>query len=194
MKAIFSLIPLLGHNHAAALSHSYTITENPYLLSTYFEMQGNDRYIGRVVKETLSIRTVYDLYDPQGNREAQGICHLLSLGTVYPWAKQITVYDAVGKQVGFIEGKLLTTTTARFDFYNDQNRLVGHGYLDRNASAFTIMTESERTIARLKRNFIQDDVDSWKVDQYDDQELDPRILKVFSAFAIDSQEFFKEDR
>lgn len=178
----------------AALSNSYTITENSYLLSTYFEMKGNDRYMGRVVKESLSIRTIYDLYDPLGNREAQGICHLFSLGTVYPWAREITVYDTGGKQVGFIQGKLLTTTTARFDFYNDENRLVGHGYLDWNASAFTIMTENERTIARLKRNFIVDDVDSWKVDQYNDQELDPRILKVFSAFAIDSQEFFNEDR
>jgi len=172
---------------------SYSITKNVYLFSTYFEMEGNDWYEGRVIKNHINIRTVYDLYDRCGGHEGQGICQILSLGTLFSWAKDIDIYDAEGARIGFIDGQLLTTTAAKYGFYNQSNELVANAYLDWNCSAFTIMTPSERTIARLKRTFILNDIDSWEVVAYEPELLDLRILKVFSSFVIDCQGDFKED-
>ncbi len=173
---------------------SYTISESQYLLSTYFEMQGKEGYCGRIVKDHFNIRTVYDLYDPRNRFEAQGVCQVLSLGALYPWAKDIDVYDRYGNKIGFIDGQLLTTAAAKYGIYNARDVLVANAYLDAQSSGFTIMTPDERTIARFKRNYIQDDLDFWNIDIYDTNAIDLRLLKVFSGFAIDFQEFFKEDR
>jgi len=172
---------------------SYTISESQYLWSTYFEMQGKDSYIGRVVKNHYNVRTVYDLYDSKNRFEAQGVCQVLSLGAVYPWAKDIDVYDQYGLKIGFIDGQLLTTAAAKYGFYDSRDVLVANAYLDVQSSGFTIMTPDERTIARFKRNYVQDDLDYWNIDVYDAEAIDMRLLKIFSGFAIDFQEFFKED-
>ena len=194
MKFLLKSLLLLISYQAWSQPYSYTITESPYLFSTYFEMQGKDLYEGRVVKNHINLRTVYNLFDHNGLNEAQGICQILSLGALYPWAKDIDVYDAKGEKIGFIDGQLLTTTTAKYNFYDECDQYVASAYLDASSSGFIIMGENERTIARLKRNFILDDIDSWEVDHYDQDILDPRILKIFSAFSIDFQEYFKEDK
>lgn len=173
--------------------YSYTITESPYYFSTYFEMRGKNRYEGRVIKEHLNFRTTYDLYDPDGRYEGQGVCQILSLGAIYPWAKDIDIYDERGARIGFIDGQFLTLTTAKYNLYHEYDGLVATAYLDRSSSGFTVMDAQERTIAFLKRNFVQGDIDSWQVVQYDPGGLDQRILKIFSAFAIDFQEYFKEN-
>ena len=185
-------ICLLGAQ-AWASPLSYTITKNVYLFSTYLELDGNDSYEGRVIKNHLSIRTIYDLYGRNGEYEAQGVCQILSLGALFPWAKDIDVYDANGNRIGFIDGQLLTTTAAKYSFYNQSNEIVANAYLDWNCSAFTIMTPNEKIVARLKRSFVLEDIDSWKVVAYDSELLDLRIIKVFSSFVIDSQGYFKED-
>ncbi len=192
IRLLMMLFPLGCLVEAAPVS--YTISESQYLWSTYFEMHGTEGYSGRVVKNHYNIRTVYDLYDPMNRFEAQGVCQVLSLGALYPWAKDIDVYGAQGEQIGFIDGQLLTTAAAKYGFYNIWGTLVANAYLDAQSSGFTIMTPDERTIARFKRNYIQDDLDYWNVDIYDSNVVDLRILKVFSGFAIDFQEFFKEDR
>lgn len=173
---------------------SYTISESQYFWSTYFEMQGKERHYGRIVKNHYHLRTIYDLYDPMNAFEAQGICQLLSLGAVYPWAKDIDVYDNRGEKIGFIDGQFLTTAAAKYGFYDAFGALVANAYLDAQSSGFIIMAPDERTIARFKRNYIQDDLDFWNIDIYDSSAIDLRLLKIFSGFAIDFQEFFKEDR
>lgn len=192
IRFIFLLLSFRCLVEAGSLS--YTISESQYLWSTYFEMQGKEGYFGRVVKNHYNIRTVYDLYDPMNHFEAQGVCQVLSLGALYPWAKDIDVYGAQGEQIGFIDGQLLTTAAAKYGIYNAWGTLVANAYLDAQSSGFTIMTPDERTIARFKRNYIQDDLDYWNIDIYDSNIVDLRILKVLAGFAIDFQEFFKEDR
>lgn len=192
IRSILSLCLFLCLAEAKPLS--YSISESQYLWSTYFEMQNKESYVGRVVKNHYNVRTVYDLYDSKNTFEAQGICQVLSLGSLYPWAKDIDVYDHQGRKIGFIDGQLLTTAAAKYGFYNACDVLVANAFLDAQSSGFTIMTPDERTIARLKRNYIQDDLDFWNVDIYDGDAIDVRLLKVFSGFAIDFQEFFKEDK
>jgi len=178
---------------AFADPYSYTVTEHPYRFSTYFEMQGKNGFEGRAIKSALTARTTYDLYDAAGVYEAQGIVQALSLGSLFAWGKDIDVYDAKGIQIGFIDGQALTTASAKYSFYDGSNKLLAIAYLDYQCSGFVVMA-GERTIAHLRRNFVEHVTDHWDIKLYDPSAIDLRLLKVFSAFAIDYQEYFKEDK
>ena len=179
---------------AFAEPFSYSIVEHPYRFSTYFEMQGKNGFEGRAIKNTLALRTAYDLYDSGGNYQAQGIVQSLSLGSVFAWGKDIDIYDALGKHIGFIDGEVLTTASAKYTIYNEKKEWVATAYLDYSCSGFVVMAaKDERTIANLRRNFVANVTDHWDVVLYEPEAIDMRILKVFSAFAIDYQEYFKEE-
>lgn len=175
--------------------YSYSILEHPYRFSTYFEMRSQNGFEGRAIKSNLVLRTSYDLYDSVGNLEARGIFQTLSLGSLFAWGKDIDVYDTLDHRIGLIDGEVLTTANAKYTFYDGNNQRVAIAYLDRACSGFVILSaQGERTIAHLKRNFVADTLDHWDIVLYEPQALDLRLLKIFSTFAIDYQEYFKEDR
>lgn len=174
--------------------YTYTIVEHPYRFSTYFEMQGKNGFEGRAIKNTLAVRTAYDIYDAAGTYQARGVIQALSLGSLFAWGKDIDVYDVSGKQIGFIDGQALTTASAKYTFYNEKNVAVATAYLDYSCSGFVVMASpGERTIAHLRRNFVDNVTDHWSITLYEREVIDMRVFKVFSAFAIDHQEYFKED-
>lgn len=188
-KFIFCLL-MLGMMQAAA-ARSYTVIEHPYRFSTYFEMHGQEAYEGRVVKSALTVRTIYDLYDNEATYIGQGICRLLSLGSIYPWARMVDLYDASGNAIGLIEGRVMTTAKASYNLYDASGNIVGIAYLNLDCSSFTIQDTAERVVAALKRNFTGRKIDSWEVTIFDTNSLDERILKLFSIFAVDNQQYFK---
>lgn len=175
---------------------NYTITEKDYRFSTYFEMQSKDSYVGTLIKKKFEVRTSYQLYDPIGNYEGVGTCRALSLGAVFAWAKEIDVYDADDNKIGMIDGQAFTAANAKYSLYDAADNLIGIAYLDFGSSSFVIVDPSntKQVLGQLKRNFVQNTVDYWDVVLYNTAAIDPRILKVFSAFAIDYQEYFKEDK
>lgn len=174
---------------------TYSIVEHPYRFSTYFEMQGKHGFVGRSIKSKAAIRTCYDLYDADGVYQAQGIIQILSLGSLYPWGKDIDIYDPSGKHIGFIDGSVLTSASAKYCFYDENNEWVATAYLDYSCSGFVVTSaKNERTIANLRRNFVDNALDHWDITFYEPGSLDLRLLKIFSTFAIDHQEFFKEDK
>jgi len=174
--------------------YSYTIVEHPYRFSTYFEMQGKDGFVGRAVKSSLAVRTTYDLYDKNGDFEAQGIVQAVSLGSIFASCKDIDVYDDKGNKIGFIDGEVLTTASAKYTFYDARDVAIATAYLDYSCSGFTVMSKKgERTIANLRRNFVENVNDHWDITLFEPNTIDLRMLKVFSTFAIDFQEYFKED-
>lgn len=174
---------------------TYTITEHPYRFSTYFDMHNAKGYVGRVVKSHLSARTSYDLYDALGNFEGKATVQACSLGALFVWAKDIDVYDEKNEKIGFIDGEALTTASAKYSFYNQKNERVATAYLDYSCSGFILTAEKGgRTLGLFKRNFVLDVTDFWDIAIYEPEAIDLRLIKAFSAFAIDYQEYFKEDR
>lgn len=172
-----------------AAHFAYTITEHPYNFSTYYEMHGMERYEGRIIRKSLSVRTCYDLYDASGKHEGVGICRALSLGAFCGWAREIDIYDVNGKKVGFVDGKFWTTASAKYNIYNEQEQLTAIAYLDYSGAGFNVVdsSKSERPLAYLKRNLVD-----WNVTLYAKDQLDLRILKIFSAFAVHYQDAFKK--
>lgn len=169
-------------------SVKYTVSEHPYTFSTYYEMHGEEGYVGRVIKKALSVRTCYALYNAEGYYEAEGVCSI-GLGSLYPWAREINLYDAQGAPIGFIDGKFLTAAAAKYLIYNKEGNLVACAYLDRKIAGFNVVdsSEVERPLAFLKRRFSEGD---WNVVVYSPEALDLRLVKIFSAFAVDYQEYF----
>jgi hypothetical protein len=175
-------------------SYAYTIIEHPYRFSTYYEMQGKGGFEGRAIKSSLSVKATYDLYDSAGNYQAQGVVQSLSLGSFFAWGKDIDVYDEKGQHIGFIDGEILTSAKAKYSFYNEKKEWVATAYLDYSCNGFLVTSsKGERTIAHLRRNFIEHVSDSWDVVLHEPDAIDVRLLKIFSAFAIDYQASFKED-
>lgn len=191
IQLIFSLIGIC----AFADPFTYTITEHPYRFSTYFDMHNAKGYVGRAIKNSLSTRTTYDLYDALGNFEGKAIVQACSLGALFVWAKDIDVYNDRGEKIGFIDGEALTTASAKYGLYNQKNERIATAYLDYSCSGFIVMAEKGgRTLGLLRRNFVLDVTDFWDVTIYEPEAIDLRIVKAFAAFAIDYQEYFKEDR
>lgn len=166
---------------------SCTITENSSHGANYFVMHHEETYEGRVTNNRFLLQRLYDLYDPAGSYEARGICKILTFGFFYAWAKNIDVYDAEGEKIGFIDGQLLTTTSAHFNFYDSDDTLIATTDLDCSAPEFIVVTPGALTIARLRHN-----MDSWELYDFNPDLLDPRIIKIFSAYAINFQYEFQE--
>lgn len=175
----------------------FTIYEKPYLMSTYFEMEADDVDPGVIIKSRLahiSFRTHYDFYQ-SGKHKATGICRLMCLGLFFSWATEIDIYDPSGAPLGVIDGQFMTTAAARFSIYDSAYQHCGIAFLDLDRTGFIIVDPNNETryIARFQRIFQEDLIDHWECRIYDKEAIDIRILKIFAAFAIDHQEFFRED-
>lgn len=190
---LLSFLFIYSAHAAEALALNYSIIKNPYRLTTYFEMHGKAGSEGKAIKKSLTVRTTYDLYDAKGEYVGQGICRALSLGVLYTWAKVIDIYDAKDKKIGLIDGQTLTTAKGKYNIYTKEHELVASAYLDYASSSFSLLdpNNTAKTLGLIKRNFNSKGSDSWDVSFYDSSAFDVRILKIFSAFVIDHQEYFK---
>lgn len=200
MKQTLLFIFLLLSYVQPAISNSDTILafevrQQSYQFSTIFDLTSNKGLLGTVVKSSFRIRTNYDVYDAFGIYEGVGVCRILTLGSFYKWGTEIDVYDKDGYYAGMVDGQAVTGASAKFSIYDAQGIRVGIAYLDLSNSAFTIVdpNNEQRHIAGLKRNFIENVVDHWSVKVYDPTAIDLRIIKIFAAFAVDSQASFKPD-
>jgi hypothetical protein len=173
----------------------YRVTRSDYTFSTVFDMATEKNLLGSVVKSVFHIATHYDAYDRFGIYEGQGICRLLCLGLFYTWGTEIDLYDADGEKVGMIDGQVMSSETAKFSFYDAYGQRVAIGYLDQNCMGFSLVDpdNSSFVLARLSRNFILDTVDNWDVVIYHPELIPPRLVKIFAAFACDTQNKFKPD-
>lgn len=202
MKIFFYLMLLtstLCHTMGeAAQSESglkFNVHQQDYTFSTVFEFRSDKDFLGTVVKSVFRVRTNYDLYDKLGKFEAVGICRIFTLGIFYAWGTEIDVWDQNDNYVGLIDGQAMTGAGAKFSIYDAKSNRVGIAYLELGGTSFSIVDpdNESRYLVSLTRHFVEGIVDDWNVTVYDPNAIDMRIVKIFAAFAIDSQEKFKDD-
>ncbi|MBA3957106.1 MAG: hypothetical protein H0X51_01745 [Parachlamydiaceae bacterium] len=174
---------------------TFQACKREFSFETRFELSQGKNNLGSITKSSFRLRTNYDLYDVDGNYEALGICRKLSLGSIFTWATEIDIYDKDGGYVGFVDGQVITGAAAKFSIYNAMGDCVGIAYLDLKGASFTVVDpeNEQRNLASFKRNYVQSTTDHWDVQVYCPKSIDMRILKMFSAFAVDTQEKFKKD-
>jgi hypothetical protein len=189
--------PLLA---ATPKTIEFAIHEKEYRFSNYFDLASKDNAPQGLVIKThfakLNLRPHYDLYDRSGQWRARGVCRLLCLGVFYSWATEIDVYDTEGKTIGVIDGQVMTTTSARFSIYDGNSFLKGIAYMDRLNMGFTILDPNNEMhiLARFQRIFVRDVPDHWECQVYEPDAIDLSIIKIFAAFAVDHQEYFRIDK
>jgi hypothetical protein len=198
-KHLMFLAVCLWTHLSAEEIQKFNICQKDYRFSTVFEMESQGRSQGMIIKTSLRflkpLRDAYDAYDKDGNWEATGIGRVFCLGFFRPWGAEFDVYDTEGSRIGVIDGQLFSSESAKYSIYNEVGERVGIAYMDLTNAGFSIVHPEKTTkiLARLTRDFVQDQVDQWEVANYAPEAIDERILKVFAAFAVDKQEYFKED-
>ena len=190
------LLALSGYLRAneALSEEAFEVRQQNYKYSTLFDFSTPSKYLGTVVKSYFRVRTNYDLYDSQGNYEANGICRIFSFRVFHTRGTKIDVYDPDGCKIGLISGQLFTGASAKFNIENAEGERIAIAYLDKTKAGFTIVhpENQNRYFARLIRHFIADTIDHWHVKIYEPL-IDPRLIKVFAAFVVDCQGDFKAD-
>jgi uncharacterized protein YxjI len=179
--------------------YQFTVKQQDYLLSSEFHIQSGDSYNAVVKKSSFRVSSNYDLSDKDG-WQATGTRRILSLGSLASWGAEIDIYDTRKQRIAMIEGKAITMTKARFNIYeyDDEGnyKWIGIACLDGKAHGFTIYQASNNPIypiARLDRVFVPNAKDYWSVDVYEPSMIDDRIVRIFAAFALDTQEAFLAD-
>ena len=173
--------------------YEFRVIPKKYMFSTEFEIHSKDVPVGRTKKSSFRFRTHYDLADRHG-WQATGITRMLSLGSLFPWAREIDIYDTQMNQIGMICGKMITTAQAKYAIYNKENTLVGTAFLDYEGQGFVIQHPEmcSRIVAQFVRDFEINVKDSWNVTVYEPEQIDFRILRIFAAFAVDTQTLFDD--
>lgn len=184
------------HEHA----YKFSVHQKDYRFSTVFEMDAEGRPHGSVVKSASRwfnkpFSDAYDVYDKNGDWCATGISRYLTFGFFKPSLAEFDVYSTDGSIIGVIDGQVMTSESAKYSIYNAKGDRVAIAYLDLTNAGFAIVhpEKSNHIFARLTRNFVSDQVDHWDVVVYDVDAVDPMIIKVFAAFAVDYQKYFKAD-
>ena len=171
------------------------ITRSDYLFSSVFDIHDQVASMGSIVKNKFHLTTHYDAYDPIGEYEGQGVCRLFCLGAIFSWGTEIDIYNASGDKIGLIDGQFVTMGRAKFSIHDADNQCIAIAYLDKNCMGFSIVDpdNSNLILAKLNRNYVQNAVDNWDIFVFAPEQLPLAIVKIFAAFACDSQSKFKPD-
>lgn len=180
----------------------FTIHEKAYRFSNNFEFTQEEVPMGLVSKKRFAYGHLvnhYEVYDSEGKWEATGKSRILTLGALFSWATEIDVYNGKGKRVGMIDGQVFTMASARFSIYNYDETgkwtLAGIAFMDNEKKSFSIIDplNDKRILCVLRRVFVPNVQDHWECNVFHREAIDERTIKVFAAFAVDHQEFFRAD-
>lgn len=170
-------------------SYHFSVHQTHYPLASYFNIQSDDTYRGVVKKSVFRVRTNYDLSNGDG-WQATGIKRVVSLGSVYPWATEVDIYDTRGEYLGMIDGQVVSTAAARFSLYDAAGNLTAIAYLDHSLNSYSIVYPDSEAypIAECHRHLDLTWQDWWDVVVYDSTQIDDRVVRIFAAMICDIQE------
>jgi hypothetical protein len=174
--------------------YDFVISKDVYKFSEIYQIKSplKETYPGSVKKSAFRIRTNYDLSNVNG-WQATGITRILSLGTIYPWAADIDIYDTRGVQIGLIDGNLATLESAKYNIYeyNEAGTAteIGIAYGNPDFTRFVILTASDNPhpIAEFNRNYAEN---TWTVSVHYPEKIDDRVVRIFAGFVVDFQDKF----
>lgn len=166
--------------------YSLSIYEKKYPLATYFTIESDNTYRGSVKKSVFRVRTNYDLSNADG-WQATGIKRLLSLGSVYPWATEVDIYNTIGEFIGMIDGQVVSTAAACFSIYDLNDTLAGIAFLDYSLNSYSIVYPDSEAfpIAEFHHHHEVDGMDWWEVTVYDEAQIDQRVIRIFASMVGD---------
>ncbi|NGX56738.1 MAG: hypothetical protein K1060chlam5_00984 [Candidatus Anoxychlamydiales bacterium] len=171
------------------------IKNSPFLsYSAEFIFKEKDKKKAKIIREGLATpRYYYDLYDENSNHIARGVTRFFSLGLLNPYLMDIDVYNS-NLYLGNISGKIIKRSRAKFMFYDENGINTAIAYLDAKKPDFIIVSAKNETeiIAKLIGS-VYGDVCVVNIEFVkNNSDLDPKLLKIFTAFVSDFYEKFLE--
>ncbi len=122
----------------------------------------------------------------------KGIWNLSFMGLFRPHSlADFDVYDQSGKPIGFIDGRVMTLSKARFDFHDKEGNVTA--YAAQEGTEIKIRdANNDAIIGYMKRIFETGTPDSWKVSLL--PKVDTRIAMIFAAYVVTHQAAFVKDQ
>ncbi len=191
MKTLMLFLSWLSLAHAEPM---WVMTKNSSPLSYYVEFNcfKDNTPNGSVIRSGLfTPRYYYDLYSPEKAFMVRAINRVISLGFFAPNQMEFDIYDEMNGYVGYIGGKFWTNGPAKFIFTNAAGVETGSALLgsDSDRAIFTLLSPTNTMVGKLKGD-LSGDWSSWKLDLQQPLEIDPRALKIFTAFISDFHDSF----
>ncbi len=171
----------------------YTVDRDRSLLATTFTFKNENSDLELINKKTFQLALKYENYDSHGNYLGEAVSPFFSLGTVYAWKIEVTLFDEIGLTAGSIQGETtFFLEDKKFMFYDRYENLVAIGYYNKKAQRFDLIDpcDSSRVLATTTRKFSFKSGESWQVANYYPETLSPFMLKFFVAFVFDRQNQF----
>jgi hypothetical protein len=118
---------------------------------------------------------------------ARGIAKLFSLGTLSKGFKKIKIFDEADMRIGYIKGNFLESSRFQYTFTNKRKKSLAIAQLDKTGTYVKIVHPRHRHVqyALFERIHLKKG-DYWKIQVFDEEALDPRILYIFAAYVADS--------
>lgn len=169
-------------------------------ITTYFQIDTHNTYLGSVKKGSDEGRTRYDLSD-ENHWQGTAIRRAITiLGNIFTWAAEFDLYDTHGNKFGMIDGQAGTTEHAKFSLYDYDSEgnytLIGIVYQEPEYNSFIIQfpDHEDQLIAKLEHYTvsINGPVDFWKVKVFHPEQIDDRMIRLFAAFVVDNQQNFRK--
>lgn len=189
-----------GHDEYEPVD-KFSVHQMNYQYSTVFEMSFHGKPHGAVEKiatrwfKNKPFSDTYYVYDKNGEWCATAYSRYLTFGFFYPSLAEFDIYAKDGSLIGVIDGQVGTSESAKYSIYNAKGDRVAIAYYDLTKTGLSIVhpEKTDQILVHLKRNFVKNQIDYWDVVVYDANAIDPAIVKVFAAFAVDYQAYFKAD-
>lgn len=164
---------------AAPLPARFKVRERVLSWTTTFDIMDDSRTYGVVAEKLLSLTRSFTYTDASGACVAQARQRLLS------WGSHVDVTDCQGRAVGSIKEEVLKslfkvhTTYAILDAGGRE--LAKSTKVDWIGTQVTL-TAGGRTVAELKRAWLQWFRDTWEVQVVDPAAVDPRLIVMIGAY------------
>ncbi|MCB1107278.1 MAG: hypothetical protein KDK76_04195 [Chlamydiia bacterium] len=143
------------------------------------------------VVDTQTGREIVHAVKNYGLLSFQGLWNLSFLGLFRPHTlADFDLYDGEGNYIGFIDGKVLDLSKARFDFQDSEGNVLA--YAREEQTQLTIKdSKTDAPLGFMQRKFIIGVEDSWTLTL--SPKLDSRIALVFASFIVQNQSYFLKD-
>ena len=186
-----SFVFLFASVYAENSSWNMTKNVSPLSYKAEFMIKKRGISLGKVVRTgLLTPRYYYDLYDRDNVLQMRGVTRAFSLGFLFSWGMEIDLYegeDCAGK----IEGRVLSSSRAKFAFYDALGRAVATAYLNDESSNFLLVSEqSEGNVFAELKGKAYGDASVWEMEFLNDPTVDEKALKIFAGFVSDYQKSF----
>ncbi|MBA3721869.1 MAG: hypothetical protein H0W88_05655 [Parachlamydiaceae bacterium] len=166
-------------------------TERRYPFHTHYKLESPEGHLGEIIREKMDVKSHFSFYGHRDDHELIAIASVrfFTLGQLFKWSNIIDIYSPSNELLGKIKGCFLTTSPAKFEFYNNSEELLGIALMDEDSRGFNLLSPIDNfIIARYTRIINEDGSEYWLLNIYQPDIIPSSFYSLFGAFIFDKEE------